>query len=266
MEMRTAKNYDLVGVDITAFQKGETIETSDNMAVLQKVVKHYHMGEITIPALHELDLEVRRGEFLAVVGPSGSGKTTMLNLLGGIDTPSHGSVVIDGQDISHFSERELTLFRREKIGFIFQFFNLIPTLTARENVEFAIELASRDKQPPSRDAAALLELVGLLDRQDHFPTQLSGGEQQRVAVARALAKDPALILGDEPTGNLDFRMGKLVLKAMKELNEQEGKTCIIVTHNIPLAYVADRILHLHDGRIAQEEIVPDPVPPDEITW
>lgn len=242
------------------------MDIKDDIAVLEKVVKHYHMGEITIEALKELDLTVRRGEFLAVVGPSGSGKTTLLNMLGGIDTPSHGSIVIDGQDISHFSRRELTYFRREKIGFIFQFFNLIPTLTAKENVEFAVELASRDHQPPSRDAAALLEIVGLGERQDHFPSQLSGGEQQRAAVARALAKDPALILGDEPTGNLDFRMGKLVLKAMKELNEQEGKTCIIVTHNTPLARIAHRILHLHDGAIAEEEIVTEPVPPDEITW
>ncbi|MDO8737001.1 MAG: ABC transporter ATP-binding protein [Thermoleophilia bacterium] len=236
------------------------------IATLEKVRKVYHMGEIVISALHELDLSIKRGEFLAVVGPSGSGKTTLLNLLGGIDTPSSGRITIDGEDISGFSQKELTYFRREKIGFIFQFFNLIPTLTARENVDFAIELASRDKVPPSRSAIELLGVVGLEQRLNHFPAQLSGGEQQRVAVARALAMDPALILGDEPTGNLDFSTGKLVLKAMKDLNVAEGKTCIIVTHNTPLAQVADRILHLHDGRIAEEEIVERPIPPEEITW
>ncbi len=246
-------------------QDGVIIEASD-IARLEKVRKVYQMGEIQIEALRELDLDIKRGEFLAVVGPSGSGKTTLLNLLGGIDSPSSGRIVIDGEDISRFSQKELTFFRREKIGFVFQFFNLIPTLTARENVDFAIELASRDKVPPSRNAIELLGLVGLENRIDHFPAQLSGGEQQRVAVARALAMDPALILGDEPTGNLDFRTGKLVLKAMKDLNVSEGKTCIIVTHNTPLARVADRILHLHDGQIAEEEIVENPIPPEEITW
>jgi putative ABC transport system ATP-binding protein len=236
------------------------------IASLEKVRKVYHMGEIVINALQELDLDIKRGEFVAVVGPSGSGKTTLLNLLGGIDTPSSGRIIIDGEDISGFSQKELTYFRREKIGFVFQFFNLIPTLTARENVDFAIELASRDKVPPSRNAIQLLQVVGLEERLDHFPAQLSGGEQQRVAVARALAMDPALILGDEPTGNLDFRTGKLVLKAMKDLNVSEGKTCIIVTHNTPLAQVADRILHLRDGQIAEEEIVENPIPPEEITW
>ncbi|MBI5870856.1 MAG: ABC transporter ATP-binding protein [Actinobacteria bacterium] len=242
------------------------MDDAPNIASLQKVRKVYHMGEIEINALQELDLDIRRGEFLAVVGPSGSGKTTLLNLLGGIDTPSSGRIIIDGEDISGFSQKELTFFRREKIGFVFQFFNLIPTLTARENVDFAIELASRDKVPPSRNARQLLELVGMEARLDHFPAQLSGGEQQRVAVARALAMDPALILGDEPTGNLDFRTGKLVLKAMKDLNRAEGKTCIIVTHNTPLAQVADRILHLRDGTIAEEEIVANPIPPEDITW
>ena len=242
------------------------MDDSPYIASLEKVRKVYHMGEIEINALQELDLDIKRGEFLAVVGPSGSGKTTLLNLLGGIDTPSSGRIIIDGEDISGFSQKELTYFRREKIGFVFQFFNLIPTLTAKENVDFAIELATRDKVPPSRNAIQLLQVVGLEERLDHFPAQLSGGEQQRVAVARALAMDPALILGDEPTGNLDFRTGKLVLKAMKDLNVSEGKTCIIVTHNTPLAQVADRILHLRDGQIAEEEIVENPIPPEEITW
>ncbi len=240
--------------------------TVDNIAVLRGVSKIYQMGEVEISALQNVNLELKRGECVAVLGPSGSGKTTLLNLLGGIDTPTRGQVIIDGLDISRFSQSELTLLRREKIGFIFQFFNLIPTLTARENVEFALELASRDGEPPKRNAIELLRMVGLEERVDHFPYQLSGGEQQRVAVARALAKDPVLILGDEPTGNLDFRMGKLVLKTMKKLNEEEEKTLIIVTHNTPIAQIADRILHLHDGSIAKEEIIENPVSPDKVTW
>lgn len=240
--------------------------TNSSIAKLEDVHKTYQMGEVKIPALRNVNLKIKRGEFVAVLGPSGSGKTTLLNLMGGIDTPTKGQIIIDELDISHFKRKKLTWLRREKIGFIFQFFNLIPTLTAKENVQFAVELASRDKVPPSRSAAELLDVVGLKERLNHFPAQLSGGEQQRVAVARALAKDPVLVLGDEPTGNLDFRMGKLVLKAIKELNEKEDKTCIIVTHNTPIAQVADRILHLHDGEIAEVETVEKPTPPDEIVW
>ncbi|MDO8950591.1 MAG: ABC transporter ATP-binding protein [Actinomycetota bacterium] len=223
------------------------------------------MGEVDISALREVDLRIPRGEFVAIVGPSGSGKTTMLNLLGGLDTPTHGSITVDGTDITGYTERQLTFFRREKIGFVFQFFNLIPTLTAEENVQFAIELASRDGVPPDTNAAELLTRVGLGERIHHFPSQLSGGEQQRVAVARALAKDPVLVLGDEPTGNLDFRTGKLVLGALKEMN-REGKTVILVTHNTPLARVADRILHIRDGQIMEQEIVENPTHPDDIVW
>jgi putative ABC transport system ATP-binding protein len=239
---------------------------ADDVAVLDDVEKTYQMGEVEIHALHHLDLRIPRGEFVCILGPSGSGKTTLLNLLGGIDSPTRGTIAIDGEDISDYSGKQLTVFRREKIGFVFQFFNLIPTLTARENVQFAIELAERDGDGPATEAAALLAKVGLAERLDHFPAQLSGGEQQRVAVARALAKDPVLVLGDEPTGNLDFRTGKLVLGALKELNEKEGKTVVIVTHNSPLARMADRILHIHDGRIAQQELVAEPVSPEDIVW
>jgi putative ABC transport system ATP-binding protein len=236
------------------------------LAILEGVSKTYQMGETRVHALHAVDLEIGRGEFLAIVGPSGSGKTTLLNLLGGIDSPSEGRLVIDGTDVSRFDAKALTLFRREKIGFIFQFFNLIPTLTARENVEFALDLAGRDGDRPPREAAELLDRVGLGDRLDHFPAQLSGGEQQRVAVARALAKDPVLVLGDEPTGNLDFRTGKLVLGAMNQIHEEEGTTVILVTHNTPLARVADRVLHLRDGEIAEEETVADPIAPEDVVW
>ena len=237
----------------------------DDVIVLENVGKHYQMGEVDIAALDDVELRIPRGEFVAIVGPSGSGKTTLLNLLGGIDSPTHGRIVVDGIDISDFSQHELTHFRREKVGFIFQFFNLIPTLTAEENVRYATELAARDGHPPEADAATLLRSVGLGERLKHFPSQLSGGEQQRVAVARALAKDPAVILGDEPTGNLDFRTGKLVLGAMRDIN-REGKTVIIVTHNAPLARVADRILHLRDGHIVEQELVAEPIAPEDVVW
>lgn len=237
-----------------------------NIVQLTDLSKVYQMGEIEIHALDHIDLEVEEGEFIAVLGPSGSGKTTLLNMVGGLDTPATGRIVIGGEDIAGYGRGALTHYRREKVGFVFQFFNLIPTLTARENVQYAIELASRDKVPPETNAATLLTKVGLSERMDHFPYQLSGGEQQRVAVARALAKDPVLVLGDEPTGNLDFRMGKLVLKTLKEVNEKEGKTCIIVTHNTPIASIADRILYLHDGKIVKVEVNKKPTPPDKVAW
>lgn len=224
------------------------------------------MGEVEVQALHVRELTIKRGEFVAILGPSGSGKTTLLNLIGGIDAPTSGTILFDGQDISGFKNRELTLFRRENVGFVFQFFNLIPTLTAEENVRFAVDLASRDGVPPDRDPKALLEKVGLGARVGHFPKQLSGGEQQRVAVARALAKAPQLILGDEPTGNLDFRTGKLVLSALRDANREEGAAVVLVTHNVPLAAIADRVLYLRDGEIAEEVVNEDPVPPEDVTW
>ena len=244
----------------------QVIAPPNTLVMLEDVVKTYRMGEVEVHALNHTDLVIPQGEFVVILGPSGSGKTTLLNMLGGIDAPTSGRIVIDGVDISKASQRDLTLFRREKVGFVFQFFNLIPTLNAEENVRFAIQLASRDGVPPSRTATELLEIVGLGDRLHHVPSQLSGGEQQRVAVARALAKDPAMILGDEPTGNLDYRTGKLVLRALKDVNVREGKTVIVVTHNSPIAAVADRVLHLRDGSIAEEEIVEFPTPPEDIVW
>jgi putative ABC transport system ATP-binding protein len=236
------------------------------LALLEDVTKTYRMGEVEIHALNHTDLTLDRGEFVAILGPSGSGKTTLLNLIGGIDSPTAGRIVIDGEDISTYDQRRLTLFRREKVGFVFQFFNLIPTLTAKENVDFALELAARDGTPSGLNSMDLLTKVGLGDRLDHFPFQLSGGEQQRVAVARALAKDPALILGDEPTGNLDFRTGKLVLAALREVAMTGSKTVLLVTHNQPLAQVADRVLHIRDGRIAEIVVNEHPVPPEDIEW
>jgi len=240
--------------------------TEDTLVVIEDVVKTYKMGAVTVTALNHTDLAFRRGEFVAILGPSGSGKTTLLNLIGGIDSPTEGRIVVDGEDISTYDQRRLTLFRRRKVGFVFQFFNLIPTLSAKENVEFALELARRDGTTLDLDAAALLRKVGLEDRMDHFPYQLSGGEQQRVAVARALAKDPVMVLGDEPTGNLDYDTGKLVLAALREVNRVEGKTVVIVTHNTPLAQVADRVLHLRDGHVADIVVNEHPVSPEDVEW
>lgn len=239
---------------------------SDSLIRMRDVKKIYRMGEIEVTALHVAELEIERGEFVAILGPSGSGKTTLLNLIGGIDAPSSGSIEFDGADISGLSPHELTLFRRENVGFVFQFFNLIPTLTAEENVRFAVELAARDGVPPDRDPAALLTQVGLGERTSHFPSQLSGGEQQRVAVARALAKAPKLILGDEPTGNLDFRTGKLVLSALRQANREEGAAVVLVTHNQPLAAIADRVLQIRDGAIVEQVVNEHPVDPEDVTW
>lgn len=242
--------------------------TPESLVVLEDVVKTYHMGEVDVTALNHTDLVLDRGEFVVILGPSGSGKTTLLNLIGGIDSPTAGRVVIDGEDISHYRQRELTMFRRRTVGFVFQFFNLIPTLTARENVDFALQLSARDRRSGKHreTSAQLLAKVGLSERLEHFPSQLSGGEQQRVAVARALAKKPALVLGDEPTGNLDFRTGKLVLSAMREVNRLLGTTVVIVTHNQPLAAAADRVLHFREGRISRIEVNAHPVPPEDVEW
>ena len=238
----------------------------EDLVVMSDVRKIYQMGEVEVQALHVEELTIQAGEFVAILGPSGSGKTTLLNLIGGIDAPTSGSIRFAGEEIAGLNRRQLTLFRRENVGFVFQFFNLIPTLTAEENVRFALELAERDGSGPDLDPAQLLAKVGLAERTHHFPSQLSGGEQQRVAVARALAKAPRLILGDEPTGNLDFRTGKLVLKALREVNREEGAAVVLVTHNLPLAAIADRVLHIRDGAIVKQERNAHPVDPDDVTW
>ncbi len=230
------------------------------------VSKVYPMGEITVEALQDMNLQVKAGEFLVLLGPSGSGKTTTLNLIGGLDRATDGQIIVEGTDISGYDERQLTLYRRHKVGFIFQFFNLIPTLTAQENVEFALELVERDGRTVRRRASELMALVGLADRADHFPSQLSGGEQQRVAIARALAKQPPIMLCDEPTGNLDVDMGVHVLQTMRDLNRQEGTTFVLVTHNTAIAAMADRIVRLRDGAVVETKVNEAPVPPTEISW
>jgi len=232
----------------------------------RNVTKTYQMGEVQVHALSGLDMEVQEGEFVVVVGPSGSGKTTTLNLIGGLDTPTGGDLIVAGANIASYDEKALTAYRRDQIGFIFQFFNLLPTLTASENVEFALELVEKDGRQVRQQALALLDKVGLAERADHFPSQLSGGEQQRVAIARALAKDPPILLADEPTGNLDFRMGQKVLRVMQDLNQQEGRTVILVTHNTVIGQIGDRVIHLHDGQVAQVQEHEHPLDAGQIEW
>ena len=223
--------------------------------------KDYIMGEVTVSALRGVDLCIYRGEFLAIIGPSGSGKSTLLNIIGGMDTPSAGSVVFKDQDLSRYTPHELTLYRRHHIGFVFQFYNLISNLTARENVEMATEIS---KNPMDADRA--LELVGLRERRDHFPSQLSGGEQQRVAIARAVAKQPEILLCDEPTGALDYSTGKVVLAFLRDVNRRTAATVVIITHNAAVGGMADRVVHIRDGIASHIEVNETPLNTDQIEW
>jgi putative ABC transport system ATP-binding protein len=232
---------------------------------MQAVTKNYPMGEVTVHALRGLDLSVARGEFIVLLGPSGSGKTTTLNLVGGLDQPSGGRLVVDGEEINGYKEKRLVEYRRNKVGFVFQFFNLIPTLTALENVEFALALTQRVRSVRSQ-AGDFLAMVGLQDRPGHFPSQLSGGEQQRVAIARALANHPALLLCDEPTGNLDVDTGRQVLQALREVNQKENATVVLVTHNTSIAPMADRVVRLHNGMVDRVEINPEPQSVANLAW
>ena len=225
------------------------------------VTKVYQMGEVAVQALRGVDLDLYNGEFVVLLGPSGSGKSTLLNILGGLDTPSEGHVYYGDRDLTRASERELTDYRRYHVGFVFQFYNLIPSLTARENVAVVTEIARAPMQPE-----VALELVGLADRLDHFPAQLSGGEQQRVAIARAIAKQPDVLLCDEPTGALDSRTGVVVLEALQRVNQQMGTTTAVITHNAGIARMADRVIHLADGRISEVNINLSRVAPYDLSW
>jgi len=240
---------------------GKRPATSDVLLRLEQVGKTFQMGEVAVNVLHNISLEVYAGEFLVVVGPSGSGKTTMLNIMGGLDQATTGKVLFRDRDLSQASPRELTRYRRDTIGFVFQFYNLVPNLTARENVMVSTEIS----QNPM-DVEEVLRLVGLGDRMDHFPSQLSGGEQQRVAIARALAKNPDLLMCDEPTGALDFETGKLVLRLLVDLRTQLGMTVLVITHNAAVAHAADRIIRLRSGEIFDMSVNPEPVAPEDITW
>jgi putative ABC transport system ATP-binding protein len=215
--------------------------------------RRYQMGKTTVQALDGVDLEVQRGTFVALIGPSGSGKSTLLNLIGGLDRPTKGELWVDGMELGRTSDKKLVAFRRDRVGFIFQSFNLLPTNQAWENVSLPLMLAGRSKSERYTRAKALLEQIGLGDRIDHRPAELSGGQQQRVAIARALANNPVLILADEPTGNLDSRTGSEVLETMQNLVRNEGVTLLMVTHDLNAASYADRIVHLRDGKIERIE-------------
>ena len=233
----------------------------DAVFVVRGITKIYPMGEIEVHALRGVDLELYSGQFTVLLGPSGSGKSTLLNILGGLDLPTGGTVTYRGTDLTAASERQLTYFRRESVGFVFQFYNLIPSLTARENVALVTDVSS-DPMP----AHQALEMVNLADRQDHFPSQLSGGEQQRVAIARAIAKRPDVLLCDEPTGALDAATGITVLEAIQRINEELGTTTAVITHNAMIGEMADRVVTLHDGRIASDVRVESKRPVHELHW
>ena len=228
---------------------------------LKDITKVYHMGEVEIRAADNINFSIKKGEFVVIVGPSGAGKTTVLNILGGMDTATGGTLTVDGKDITAYDSRQLTGYRRDDIGFVFQFYNLIPNLTALENVELALQIC---KDP--LDAKKVLEDVGLGDRLDNFPAQLSGGEQQRVSIARALAKSPKLLLCDEPTGALDYNTGKAILKLLQNMCRERGMTVIVITHNQALAPMADRLIHIKNGQVSHMETNENPMSIDEIEW
>lgn len=223
--------------------------------------KTYQLANSTIHANKDISFSINKGELVVILGASGAGKSTLLNILGGMDTNTSGQVIIDGQDISEYNRHQLTTYRRTDVGFVFQFYNLVPNLTAKENVELASEIVS-----DALDASQALKAVGLASRQDNFPAQLSGGEQQRVAIARALAKKPKLLLCDEPTGALDYHTGKQVLQILQDMSQQHGSTVLIVTHNAALAPIANHVIHIHDGQVKKIEHNRQPVPIADIEW
>ena len=225
------------------------------------VVKQYQMGEVTITALDKTNFSIEKGELVVIVGPSGAGKTTALNILGGMDTATSGTVVIDGKDISKLKKKELTKYRREDIGFVFQFYNLVQNLTTLENVELATQICKN-----SLDPKTILKKVGLEERMKNFPSQLSGGEQQRVAIARAIAKNPKLLLCDEPTGALDYKTGKQILELLQDTARKENMTVLIITHNTAIAPMADKVIHFKNGTAEKIEINEKPLPIEEIEW
>lgn len=227
----------------------------------RNVSKSYRTGDLEVVALADVDLDLYEGELVVLLGPSGSGKSTLLNILGGLDRPSSGSVQFAGNDLTQLDDGELTLYRRRHVGFVFQFYNLISSLTARENVEVVTEISTH---PMAADQA--LEIVGLGNRMNHFPSELSGGEQQRVAIARAIAKRPEILMCDEPTGALDSKTGTLVLEAISQTNRELGATTVVITHNAAIAAMADRTIIIGDGRIQSIENVVDKKPPKDITW
>jgi len=228
---------------------------------LDQVVKRYQMGEVTITAADRITFDIEKGQFVIIVGPSGAGKTTVLNILGGMDSCDEGTITVDGEQISGYSARQLTTYRRYDIGFVFQFYNLVQNLTALENVELASQICKDPLEPRE-----VLRHVGLEDRLNNFPAQLSGGEQQRVAIARALAKNPKLLLCDEPTGALDYVTGKAILKLLQDTCRQMGMTVVVITHNTAIAPMADQVIHIKSGRVEKVEASRNPTPVEDIEW
>ena len=231
------------------------------IARLEGVTKQYEMGDAVVYALRDVSLDIQEGQFVVLLGPSGSGKTTLLNMIGGLDVPTRGQIWVGGSEITNMNEASLTMYRRKQVGFIFQFFNLVPSLTAGENVEMVAELTGN-----KRNAMPALRSVGLGDRIGHFPAQLSGGEQQRVAIARALAKGPSILLGDEPTGDLDYETGKMILGLMRRINRSENATILLVTHNVAISRMADRVIRMRSGEIVEDRAVENPIHPEDLEW
>lgn len=227
----------------------------------QNVYKYYHVGDSVIRATDDVSFKIKKGEFAVVVGPSGAGKTTILNLLGGMEESDKGKIIVNGSNITYFDEKQLTNYRRNDVGFVFQFYNLMPNLTALENIELASEICKNALKPKD----VLLE-VGLKERMNNFPSQLSGGEQQRVAIARAIAKNPSLLLCDEPTGALDYQTGKSILKLLYDTSKKTGKAVIVITHNAAITKMADHVLYVKNGKIIKEEYNSSPTPIEKIEW
>ena len=234
---------------------------SEAFVSFQDVSKIYRSGEVEIRAVDDISFEIQKGEFVVIVGPSGAGKTTVLNMLGGMDACSEGTILVDGSEVSRYNARQLTEYRRRDIGFVFQFYNLVQNLTALENVELAAQIC-----PDPLDAREVLRDVGLADRMNNFPAQLSGGEQQRVSIARALAKNPKLLLCDEPTGALDDQTGRTILQLLQDTCRQKGVTVIVITHNSALTPMADRVIRIRSGTVAEMKRNPHPTPVAEIEW
>lgn len=242
-------------------ETGQSTTATETLFRLSGVSKTYHTGEVDVPVLHDVNLEIAAGAITVIVGPSGSGKSTLINIVGGIDRPSTGQILFDDRDLATFSDAELTAYRRETVGFVFQFYNLVPTLTATENVMVATEISSDGMDPTEA-----LKLVGLEHRVDHFPSQMSGGEQQRVAIARAVAKNPRLLLCDEPTGALDLETGRNILGVLSQLTRELGMSIIIITHNSAIAEMADYIVRIGSGTIADAHRNENPIAASEIEW
>ncbi len=233
----------------------------DPIVVVKDVTKEYIMGEVTVKASDKMSFEIFRGEFVVVLGPSGSGKSTVLNMIGGMDRPTDGEVFVEGKNITNYSDNELTMYRRKNIGFVFQFYNLMSNLTALENVEL---IKSLSDNPLNSDE--IMKEVGLSERKSNFPAQLSGGEQQRVAIARALVKNPLLLLCDEPTGALDYKTGKLILRVLYDINKNANKTIVVITHNAAIAAMADRVIRVRSGSVESITINENPESPERIEW